>query len=291
MSGLRFVDVCAGAGGSASGPAHAGFEPVPLLDKEPVAYDTLRRNRPAWQVPESDLPGFTHSRQQEIYDIDPLSGGLPHVKPGAAVGRTEIETQLRLLETTVCPAYAGQPRALVIENVPEPVCAPDLEPIRDPIHGELNHLGHRFRRFLLNAADFGVSQDREHGPGVALAKQAFDVFRPPEPTVREHPSVGRAPRRSISIGGWRDADRWAARTPSVAPTSVGGSDRRGNVDLGPTGTKKVWLRTGVGGGTVTDRGRRIGHASTPPMARALGPAVRAAWAAPAASVAGYTSTP
>lgn len=58
MSGLRFVDVCAGAGGLALGLEHAGFEPALLLDKNPVACDTLRRNRPAWEVLETDLLDF-----------------------------------------------------------------------------------------------------------------------------------------------------------------------------------------------------------------------------------------
>lgn len=230
--------------------------------------------------------------------------------------------------------HAVQPRALVIENVPGLVGAPDFEPIRDLIRKELHHLGYRFRWFLLNAADFGVPQDRRQGLLVALKGQYFDAFRPPEPTVREHLSVGRALHRSMARGGWRDADRWASQALGVAPTLVGGSDRRGGADLGPTGTKKAWARMGVDGGTVADavpgpdfawapetgrqgmvrittdqaallqgfppdwrfagkktaRYRQIGHASPPPVARALGLAIRAASAAPASTAAGYTST-
>lgn len=335
MSELRFVDMCAGAGGLALGLEHAGSEPALLLDKKPVACDTLRRNRPAWQVLEMDLLDFSPSQHKEIYDIDLLSAGLPRVKSSATVARAETEAELRLLEATVYLAHAVQPRALVIENVPELVGAPDFEPIRDLIRKELNHLGYRFRWFLLNAADFGVPQNRRQGLLVALKKQHFDAFRPPEPTVREHLSVGRALRRSMAMGGWRDADRWAAQAVSVAPTLVGGSDRRGGADLGPTGTKKAWTRMGVDGGTVADnvpgpdfawapetgrrgmvkittdqaallqgfppdwefagkktaRYRQIGHASPPPVAKALGLAIRAALAAPATSVAGYTSPP
>jgi DNA (cytosine-5)-methyltransferase 1 len=334
MSELRFVDMCAGAGGLALGLEDAGFEPALLLDKKPVACDTLRRNRPAWQVLEADLLDFSPSRHQEIYDIDLLSAGLPRVKSSATVARTETEAELRLLEATVYLAHAVQPRALVIENVPELVCAPDFEPIRDLIRKELDHLGYRFRWFLLNAADFGVPQNRGQGLLVALKKQHFDAFRPPEATVREHLSVGRALRRSMAMGGWPDVDRWAAQALSVAPTLVGGSDRRGGADLGPTGTRRAWARMGVDGGTVADnvpgpdfawapetgrhgmvkittdqaallqgfpsdwefagkktaRYRQIGHASPPPVAKALGLAIRAALA-PATPVAGYTSTP
>ncbi|MEU5031408.1 DNA cytosine methyltransferase [Streptomyces milbemycinicus] len=335
MSELRFFDVCAGAGGLALGLEHAGFDPVLLLDQKPVACDTLRRNRPAWQVLETDLLEFSPSRRREIYDVDLLSAGLPRVKSSATVARPESEAELRLLEATVYLAHAVQPRALLIENVPGLVNAPDYEPIRDFIRKELDHLGYRFRWFVLNAADFGVPQERKQGVLVALKKRYFNAFRPPEPTVREHRSVGRALRRSMAMGGWRDADRWAAQAVSVAPTLVGGSDRRGGADLGPTGTKKAWARMGVDGGTVADdvpgpdfawapetgrhgmvrittdqaallqgfpsdwgfsgkktaRYRQIGHASPPPVGKALGLAIKAALEASPASGAGYTSTP
>ncbi|MFK0261041.1 DNA cytosine methyltransferase [Streptomyces angustmyceticus] len=334
MSGLRCVDVCAGAGGLALGLEHAGFEPVLLLDDKPVACDTLRANRPAWQVLETDLLDFAPSRHQEIYDTDLLSAGLPRVRSDATVARADTGDELRLLEATVYLVHAVQPRTLVIENVPGLVGAPQFEPIREFIREELHHLGYRFRWFLLNAADFGVPQDRRHGLLVALKEQYFEAFRPPEPTVREHLSVGRALRRSMAMGGWRDADRWAAQACGVAPTLVGGSDRRGGADLGPTGTKRAWARMGVDGGTVADgvpgpdfawapeagrhgmvrlttdqaallqgfppdwrfagkktaRYRQIGHASPPPVAKALGLAIRAALAAPASPAAGYTST-
>ena len=232
-------------------------------------------------------------------------------------------------------AHAVQPRALLIENVPGLVDAPDYEPIRDFIRKELDHLGYRFRWFVLNAADFGVPQDRKQGLLVALKKQYFDAFRPPEPTVREHLTVGPALRRSMAMRGWRDADRWAAQALSVAPTLVGGSDKRGGADLGLTGTKKAvgpdgsrwatvaddvpgpdftWApETGRSGmvrittdqaallqgfpsdwrfaGKKTARYRQIGHASPPPVGRALGLAIRAALGTPADPVAGYTSTP
>ncbi|OEV27746.1 5-methylcytosine methyltransferase [Streptomyces nanshensis] len=335
MSELRFVDVCAGGGGLALGLEHAGFAPLLLLDQKPVACDTLRMNRPAWHVLEEDLLEFVPSQHQEIDDVDLLSAGLPRVKSSATFARTESEVELRLLQATVDLAHAVRPRALLIENVPELVDAPGFQPIRDFIRKGLDHLGYRFRWFVLNAADFGVPQDRKQGVLVALKNQYFDAFRPPDATVREHRSVGQALHRSMAMGGWRDADRWAAQALSVAPTLVGGSDRRGGADLGLTGTKRAWARMGVDGGTVADnvpgpdfawtpetgrqgmvkittsqaallqgfpsdwgfagkktaRYRQIGHASPPPVGRELGLAIRAALGPPAASLAGYTSTP
>ncbi|MFF5877856.1 DNA cytosine methyltransferase [Streptomyces californicus] len=311
---LRFVDVCAGAGGLALGFEKAGFEPVLLLDKKRIACETLRMNRPAWNVLETDLLDFDPAEHRQTYDVDLLSAGLPRVKSSATVARVETEEELRLLEAAVLLAHAVQPRALVIENVPGLVDSPKFESIRDFIRKELEHLGYRFRWFVLNAADFGVPQDRKQGVLVALKDQYFDAFEPPAPTVTNHLPVGPALRESVGARGWPGADAWAAQAISVAPTLVGGSDNRGGADLGPTGSKKAWARMRVNGGTVADkvpgpnddvsglirltdaqaailqafppewqfagkktaRYRQIGHASPPPVGTALGRAVAAA---------------
>ncbi|WP_030702069.1 MULTISPECIES: DNA cytosine methyltransferase [unclassified Streptomyces] len=314
MNKLRFVDVCAGAGGLALGLEGAGFEPSLLLDKKRVACETLRLNRPEWNVLEMDLLDFDPSEHRHTYDVDLLSAGLPRVKSSATAARTETEEELRLLEAAVLLAPSIQPRALIIENVPGLVDSPKFEDVREFIRKELEHLGYRFRWFVLNAADFGVPQDRKQGVLVALKKQHFDAFVPPAPTVTEHLPVGRALRRSVGARGWPGADAWAAQAISVAPTLVGGSDNRGGADLGPTGSKKVWERMRVNGGALanevpgpednvsgmikltdaqtaclqsfpeewrfagkkTARYRQIGHASPPPVGRALGMAVATA---------------
>ncbi|MFG2496729.1 DNA cytosine methyltransferase [Streptomyces sp. NPDC048441] len=319
MSGLTFVDVCSGAGGLALGLEAAGFEPTLLLDNKPVACETLRTNRPEWNVLETDLLEFDPSEHQESYDVDLLSAGLPRVKSSATVARAESDTELRLLEATIYLAHAVQPRAMIVENVPGLVGGDEYESIRDFIRKELEHLGYRFSWFVLNAADFGVPQDRKQGILVAVKERWFDAFRPPAPTVEQHDyrSVGRALARSMRSRGWPDADRWASQALSVAPTLVGGSDNRGGADLGPSGSKKAWARMGVNGGSLADetpgpdfewlphigpdgmvkitvdqaavlqafpedwifagkktvRYRQIGHASPPPVSRALGMAV------------------
>ncbi|MFI2356942.1 DNA cytosine methyltransferase [Streptomyces anulatus] len=314
MSKLRFVDVCAGAGGLALGLEGAGFEPALLLDKKRVACETLRLNRPGWNVLEMDLLDFDPAEHRHTYDVDLLSAGLPRVKSSATVARAETEEELRLLEAAVLLAPSIQPRALIIENVPGLVDSPKFGDVREFIRKELEHLGYRFRWFVLNAADFGVPQDRKQGVLVALKERYFDAFEPPVPTVTEHVPVGTALGPSMAARGWPGADAWAATAISVAPTLVGGSDNRGGADLGPTGSKKAWARMRVNGGTVADevpgpnddvsglikltdaqaailqafpqewrfagkktaRYRQIGHASPPPVGTALGRAVATA---------------
>ncbi|MDT0572850.1 DNA cytosine methyltransferase [Streptomyces sp. DSM 3412] len=245
MNGLTFVDVCSGAGGLALGLEQAGFTPRLLLDVERYACDTLKANRPQWNVLETDLLEFDPVDHPEVYDVDLLTAGLPRVKSSATVTRRSSDTELRLIEATAYLLHAVQPRALIIENVPTLVDEDAFAPIRDFLHEELEHLGYELTWFIVNAADFGVPQDRRQGVLVALKQQWSSAFRPPRPTVLEHMSVGEALVSSMRSCGWQGADRWAAQATSVAPTLVGGSKTHGGPDFGPSGTKAKWQRMGV----------------------------------------------
>lgn len=245
MSGPTFVDVCSGAGGLALGLEQAGFTPRLLLDVERCACDTLRANRPQWNVLQADLLDFDPVNHPEAYDVDVLTAGLPRVKSSAMVTRASSDTEIRLIEATAYLAHAVQPRALIIENVPPLIEEVSFAPTRDFLHKELEHLGYELTWFVLNAADFGVPQDRRLGIIAAVKQQWAGAFRPPSPTVQKPVSVGEALAPSMRSNGWSDADRWAAQATGVAPTLVGGSKAHGGPDFGPSGTKARWRRMGV----------------------------------------------
>ncbi|WP_399885455.1 DNA cytosine methyltransferase [Streptomyces sp. BBFR51] len=252
MEGLTSVDVCSGAGGLALGLEQAGFDPVLLLDSNKQACETLRHNRPSWNVLEMDLLDFDPVEHQVSYDVDLLSAGLPRVRSSATTKRAETGQELKLLKATIYLAHAVRPRALLIENVPELVNGTAFDEVRDFIRGELLHLGYRFHWFIVNAADFGVPQDRRQGVMVALKDAFAERFRAPETAVGEHVTVGEALRASMSARGWTGADEWAQQANRVAPTLVGGSENRGGADLGPSGTKKAWARMGVNAVSLSD---------------------------------------
>ncbi|MFD5406354.1 DNA cytosine methyltransferase [Streptomyces griseorubiginosus] len=245
MGDLTFVDVCAGAGGLAIGLERAGFTPKLLLDEDEDACRTLSTNRPDWNVLQADLVDFDPSEHPESQDVDLLSAGLPRVKSNATITRTETGREEQLLRAAVYLVHAIRPRALLLENVPGLADSDKFQGFRDFARAELDHLGYEFSWFVLNAADFGVPQDRRQGVLVAIQRQWFAGFQPPVPTVTEHVSVGEALGPSMRSLGWRDADRWAAQATSVAPTLVGGSKNRGGADLGPRGTKRKWETMGV----------------------------------------------
>ncbi|SEQ32111.1 DNA (cytosine-5)-methyltransferase 1 [Streptomyces sp. yr375] len=251
---LTSLEVCAGAGGLAVGLEQAGFDPVLVLDNRPVACETLRANRPQWDVREIDVLDFDPVDEKQVYDVHLLSGGLPRVKSPAAAGRTRgDDAELSVLKATVDLIYGVQPQAILLENVPDLVRKPDYQLVRKVIAEELRHLGYRFQWRVVNAKDHGVPQSREVGLLVAFKGDLIDRFEWPHSYAGPRRSVGETLRASMGVRGWHDAAKWAAQADTIAPTIVGGSWDRGGADLGPTGAKRKWARIGVDGGTVADQ--------------------------------------
>jgi DNA (cytosine-5)-methyltransferase 1 len=250
---LRSVDLCSGAGGLALGLEQAGFDPVLLIENQRDSCNTLRVNRPSWDVREMDLTEFDPVEEQHVYDVDLLSAGLPRVKATATVHRTRgSDPELKLLEATVQMAIGIQPRAILIENVPNLVSDATYTDIRDYITKELEHLGYELMWSVLNAADYRVPQDRKQGIVVAMKDEKLGAFSIPPPVLEPPVTVGDALGASMAARGWPQADTWARQATRLAPTLVGGSWERGGPDLGPSGSKRAWERMAVNGGTIAD---------------------------------------
>ena len=58
---LNCIEICAGAGGQALGLESADFDPEALIEIDKSCCDTLRYNRPQWNVIEGDVKDFNSS--------------------------------------------------------------------------------------------------------------------------------------------------------------------------------------------------------------------------------------
>ncbi|MDW4908029.1 DUF6339 family protein [Streptomyces sp. ADMS] len=311
---FRSVEICAGAGAQALGLERAGFDPVLLVDSKADACFTIDLNRPAWDVVCMDVVQFHPNMRQETLGVDLLSGGLPRVKSTATVGRTEDTEERGVLRASIGLACVIRPKAVLLENVPDLVESPHFEADRLWIESALRDAGYRSSWRVLNAAGFGVPQNRSSGFLVALQEPYFSRFSWPEPERVLSPTVGQVLGPSMASRGWPGAERWIKGAGRIAPALVGGSDRRGGADLGPTGSKKAWAALGVNGNSLgdeppgadfpsdehpkltvdqaamiqaipenwrffggkTSRYRQIGHAMPPPLATVLGRAIAVA---------------
>lgn len=245
---LTSLEICAGAGGQALGLEMAGFEHVALVEIEKLACQTLRENRPAWNVIEADILDFS---ALEYEDIDLLAGGVP-CPPFSVAGQQLGHMDERdLFPEALRLVSEACPRAVMLENV-RGLMAPQFEDYREQIKTRLRSLGYPDPQWrLLNASDYNVPQLRPRAILVALREDVGE-FNWPEPSELSAPTVGEALREEMGSAGWRHVDAWAERANKIAPTLVGGSKKHGGPDLGPTRARKAWLALGVEGGTLAE---------------------------------------
>src|ERR1700693_687017 len=114
MSSLTSVELCAGAGGQALGLEKAGFSHLALVEIDPNACATLRRNRPGWNIFQQDLRHFSGT---PFRGVDLLAGGLPCPPFSVAGKQLGREDERNLFPAAIRLVDEIRPRAVMIENV------------------------------------------------------------------------------------------------------------------------------------------------------------------------------
>jgi DNA (cytosine-5)-methyltransferase 1 len=312
---LDVVEICAGAGGQALGLERAGFEHALAVELDAMACATLRANRPGWKVAEGDVADQALWRPRDYRDVALLAGGVPcppFTVAGRQLGATD-ERDLFAWAVELCGII--RPRALLLENV-RGLSTNRFSAYRQHVLDRLRDLGYVPGWRLLHASDFGVPQLRPRFVLVAVRQADAPWFRWPSPSPRPPASVGETLGDLMAARGWTGAAAWAPRADRIAPTIVGGSKKHGGADLGPTRAKRAWAELGVDGigiadyapgpsdspalrprltcemvtrlqgwqddwgwrfsGRKTARYRQIGNAFPPPVAEAVGSAIRRA---------------
>ena len=312
---LDVVEICAGAGGQALGLERAGFEHALAVELDGTACATLRANRPGWKVAEGDVADQALWRPRDYRDVALLAGGVPcppFTVAGRQLGATD-ERDLFAWAVELCGII--RPRALLLENV-RGLSTSRFSAYRQHVLDRLRDLGYVPGWRLLHASDFGVPQLRPRFVLVAVRQADAPWFRWPTPCLRPPATVGETLGDLMAARGWAGAAAWARRADRIAPTIVGGSKKHGGADLGPTRAKRAWAELGVDGigvadyapgpsdspalrprltcemvarlqgwqdawgwrfsGRKTARYRQIGNAFPPPVAQAVGSAIRRA---------------
>lgn len=236
----------------ALGLERAGFDPVLLIDSNEHACKTLRWNRRRWNVMQADVIEFDPAEHQQVYDVDLMSGGLPRVQSAATAQRPESDREWKLLQAAVWLAHAVQPRAILLENVPELVTSEKYLSVREWIEEYLGDENYLCSWHVVDAAEHGVPQHRRQGFLVAMREPHYSKFSWPEPSGTPAPTVGEALAESMASRGWPGAAAWVAKANEPGPALVGGSGNRGGADLGPSGQKKAWARLGIEGKSIGD---------------------------------------
>lgn len=307
---LKSIEICAGAGGQALGLEQAGFDHTALVEIEKPACETLRANRPEWNVVEGDVHEFSAVPFKGTIDL--LAGGVPCPPFSVAGKQLGSDDERDLFPEALRLVRECDPRAVMIENV-RGIFYPKFSEYREMILGELNKMGYKTWWQLVQASDYGVSQLRPRAILVGIKEPWASHFVWPQPNRESAPTVGELLHDEMAANGWGGADAWAENADKIAPTLVGGSKKHGGADLGPTRAKKAWAELGVDGRGIVDQPptedfdgemprltvkmaalvqgfpkdwdfsgrktaayRQVGNAFPPPVAKAVGTAIKEA---------------
>ena len=302
------IEICAGAGGQAIGLEQAGFDHLALVEIEPLACDTLKKNRPQWNVIQTDLKDFSAAKYK---GVDLLAGGVP-CPPFSIAGKQLGQLDDRdLFPEAIRLAKECNPKAIMLENV-RGLLGAKFSDYRDKIISQLSELGYACEWKVFNASDYGVSQLRPRAVLVAIKKRYFPYFKWPNKLKHKPVSVGELLYDEMSSLGWGNVENWKLQASGIAPTLVGGSKKHGGADLGPTRAKQAWAVLGVDGkglanqppvngfmampkltlkmtalvqgfpanwefvGKKTPAYRQVGNAFPPPVAKAIGKSIKKA---------------
>ena len=160
------IELFAGAGGLALGLEQAGFHHIGLIENDKSAVQTLRFNRPGWNVLHEDVAEVSKRdllKEFNIqkYELDLLSGGAPCQSFSYAGKRLGLEDT----RGTMFYYYAQflkqlQPKMFLFENV-RGLLSHDKGRTFKVICDIFEQQGYILQYKILNALDYSVAQKRE----------------------------------------------------------------------------------------------------------------------------------
>lgn len=309
QSDLSVLEICAGAGGQSLGLEQAGFGHDLAVEIDPDACETLRINRPEWNVHEGDVREVSG---RDYRGIDLLAGGVPCPPFSIAGKQLGADDERDLFPEAIRLVREARPAAVMLENV-RGLSSAKFAPYRQSVLESLDSLGYDADWQVLNACEFGVPQLRPRFILVALKRRYFKRWHWPSPQGTP-PTVGEALYPLMARDGWSGAEAWREKAAGIGPTVVGGSRKHGGPDLGPTRARAAWRELSVDGKGLANAGpdettpfdhiprltvemaaviqgfppdwkfsgrktasyRQVGNAFPPPVACAVGTSIKAA---------------
>ena len=169
------IELFAGAGGLALGVEKAGFNTIGLVEFNKDACETLKTNRPKWNVICDDIENVSGQDLEKLFQIekgelDLLSGGAPCQSFSYAGKRLGLEDA----RGTLFYHYAVfleklQPKMFLFENV-RGLLTHDKGKTYRTILDIFEKAGYEIQKEILNAWDYGVAQKRERLMTVGIRK-------------------------------------------------------------------------------------------------------------------------
>lgn len=174
------IELFAGAGGLALGIERAGFKHIALIEIDKDSANTLKLNRPQWNVINDDIANISPLDIVKN-ELDLLSGDSPCQSFSYAGKRLGLDDS----RGTLFYHYAKflqqlQPKMFLFENV-RGLLTHDKGKTYKTILNVFDDCGYRIKYKVLNACDYGNAQKRERLITIGIRKDLKIEFEFPSP--------------------------------------------------------------------------------------------------------------
>ena len=180
MNSMKSIELFAGAGGLALGVERAGFDHIGLIEFDKAASETLKKNRPEWNVIWDDIANISCLDLEEYFNIKKgelalLSGGAPCQAFSYAGKRLGLEdTRGTLFYHYAIFLQKLQPKMFLFENV-RGLLTHDGGKTYQTIKNVFEDAGYTIQYAVLNAWDYGVAQKRERLITIGIRNDLVDT--------------------------------------------------------------------------------------------------------------------
>lgn len=181
-NGLKALSLFSGGGGMDLGFDKAGFDHLASYELLNFAADTIRLNRPNWNVYSGENGDVTEIDWFQYRGrVDVVHGGPP-CQPFSTAGRQKGSQDVR----DMVPEYVrcireSEPRAFVLENVHGLSSKKFVMYLQNVLYKPLEKDYH-IKQFVLNASGFGVPQIRKRLIFVGIRSTELKDFEIPQDT-------------------------------------------------------------------------------------------------------------
>lgn len=168
MKNRKCIELFAGAGGLALGLEQAGFEEVALIEIDKTACETLKLNRPKWNVLNEDIVEVSKRDLLKEFnlkegELDLISGGYPCQSFSYAGKKLGLDD----VRGTMFYYYAEfikqlKPKMFFAENV-KGLTTHDGGKTIETMINVFEDLGYKVEWKVLNAWDYGVAEKKTKG--------------------------------------------------------------------------------------------------------------------------------
>lgn len=181
------VELFAGAGGLALGLEKAGFDDVGLVEIDKYAAQTLRDNRPKWNVIEDDVVKVAeegiHNYIPQGVEVDLLSGGYPcqaFSYAGQKMGLDDVRGTMFYYFAKILDQL--KPKVFLAENVKGLVTHDNGKTLQTMIE-VFSEIGYKVQWKVHSALDYNVAQKRERIIIIGIRNDLAETntFRFPKP--------------------------------------------------------------------------------------------------------------